>query len=136
MQAVDARAPHNVSRLMRNIAAWFLAGVLAVAFTFFGGIKLISNPGMVQEFAQIGLGQWFRYLTGFLEVSGAIGMLIPKVRFWAALQIAAVMVGATVTNIVVLHVPLLARLTAILMALALILAWLRRPGNADSSRPK
>ena len=27
------------------------------------------------------------------EVSGAIGLLIPKVRFWAALQIAVVMVG-------------------------------------------
>jgi uncharacterized membrane protein len=99
---------------------------LAIAFTLAGGIKLISAPGMVQEFAQIGLGQWFRYFTGALEVSGAIGLLIPKVRFWAALQIAVVMVGATFTNIAVLHLPNIARVTAILLALALALAWLRR----------
>ena len=81
---------------------------------------------MVQEFAHIGLGQWFRYCTGVLEVSGAIGLLIPKVRFRAALQIAAVMVGATVANLTVLQLPALARMTAILLALALLLAWLRR----------
>jgi putative oxidoreductase len=82
---------------------------------------------MVQEFAQVGLGQWFRYFTGILEVSGAIGLLLPPVRFWAALQIAMVMVGATVTNITVLHLPVMARLTAVLVGLALVLAWLRRP---------
>ena len=74
----------------------------------------------------LGLGQWFRYFTGALELSGAIGLLIPKVRFWAALQIAVVMVGATFTNLTVLHLPVLARVTAILLALALLLAWLRR----------
>jgi putative oxidoreductase len=81
----------------------------------------------VAEFAQIGIGQWLRYVTGVLEVSGAIGLLIPKFRFWAALQIVAVMVGATGVNLWVLHVPALAGLTAVLMALALALAWLRRP---------
>jgi uncharacterized membrane protein YphA (DoxX/SURF4 family) len=116
----------NASRLITSVLAWFLSILLAIAFTLAGGIKLISAPGMVQEFAQIGLGQWFRYFTGVLEVSGAIGLLIPKVRFWAALQIAIVMVGATFTNIAVLHLPIMARVTAILLALALALAWLRR----------
>jgi uncharacterized membrane protein len=82
---------------------------------------------MVTEFAQIGIGQWFRIVTGIVEVSGAIGLLIPGFRFLAALQIAAVMVGATTVNLWVLHVPALAGLTAILMVLALVLAWLRRP---------
>ena len=89
--------------IIGSVLAWILAILLAVAFTLAGGIKLVSNPGIVQEFAQIGLGQWLRYLTGFLEVTGAIGLLIPKVRFWAALQIATVMLGATFTNILVLH---------------------------------
>jgi uncharacterized membrane protein YphA (DoxX/SURF4 family) len=118
----------NTSQLLVSVFAWVLSILLAIAFTLAGGIKLISVPGMVQEFAQIGLGQWFRYFTGVLEVSGAIGLLIPKVRFWAALQLAAVMVGATFTNIAVLHVPILARTTAVLLALALVLAWLRRSG--------
>jgi uncharacterized membrane protein YphA (DoxX/SURF4 family) len=109
-----------------NILAWILAVLLAIVFVFAGGAKLVGAPAMVQEFAQIGIGQWFRYFTGILEVSGAIGVLIPKYRFGAALQIAVVMVGATVANIWVLHLPPLAGLTALLLAAALALAWLRR----------
>ena len=121
-------------RLLLTILTWILTILLTIAFTLAGGVKLISSPGMVQEFAQIGLGQWFRYVTGILEVSGAIGLLIPSVRFWAALQIAMVMVGATITNIAVLHLPGTAGLTAILLALAAALAWLRRPQSALKHR--
>ena len=101
--------------------------LVAVVFMAAGGAKLIGNSGMVQEFTQIGIGQWFRHFTGILEVSGAIGVLIPKFRFRAALLIAAVMIGATVTNLFILHIPVLARLTSVLLGLALTLAWLRRP---------
>jgi putative oxidoreductase len=114
-------------RTFGNILAWILAVLLAIVFTFAGGSKLIGARAMIQEFASIGIGQWFRYVTGILEVSGAIGLLVPKCRFWAALQIAAVMAGATAVNIVILHQPPLTRLTAILLVLALALAWLRRP---------
>jgi putative oxidoreductase len=115
------------SRIIGSTFAWILAVLLAVVFIYVGGAKLASNPGMVREFAQIGLGQWLRYCTGILEVSGAVGVLIPTLRFWAALLIAAVMVGATVTNLFILHIPVLAKLTAGLLGLALALAWLRRP---------
>jgi uncharacterized membrane protein YphA (DoxX/SURF4 family) len=123
--AADVRV--NIPRLIMGVLAWILAIWLAIVFTLAGGIKLIGVPAMVQEFAQIGLGQWFRYFTGALEVSGAIGLLIPRVRFWAALQIAVVMVGATAANLTVLHLPVIARGTGLLLGLALVLAWLRRP---------
>lgn len=112
---------------MANIASWILAIVLAVVFALAGGVKLAATPPMVAEFAQIGTGQWFRVVTGILEVSGAIGLLVPKFRFWFALQIAVVMVGATGVNLWILHVPALIRLTAILLALTLVLAWVRWP---------
>jgi hypothetical protein len=79
-------------------------------------------------------GQWFRYVTGILEVSGAIGVLIPRFRFWAASQIAVIMMGATFINVTVLHVPSLARVTAILMALALAVAWSRRPQSVRGEK--
>src|ERR1035438_4531820 len=82
--------------------------LLAVVFTFVGVVKLMSAPGMVEAFAQIGIGQWFRYFTGILEVSGAIGVLIPKFRFWGALTMAIIMAGATVINLAVLNLPGLA----------------------------
>ena len=116
----------SASRLITSVLAWVLTILLAIAFILAGGIKLTNSPGMVQEFARVGLGQWFRYFTGVLEVSGAIGLLIPRVRFWAALQIAVVMVGATFANLTVLHLPNMALVTVILLALALVLAWLRR----------
>jgi putative oxidoreductase len=126
-QQAETHLQANPSRLIWNILAWMLTILLAITFTSAGGVKLLNNPAMVQEFAQVGLGQWFRYFTGILEVSGAIGLLIPRVRFWAALEIATVMVGATIANLTVLHLPALAGLTAVLLGLALALAWLRRP---------
>ncbi|HEY4085474.1 MAG TPA: DoxX family protein [Bryobacteraceae bacterium] len=117
-----------------NILAWILAVILAVVFVFVGGAKLIGARAMVQEFAQIGMGQWFRYFTGILEISGAVGVLIPRYRFWAALQIALVMVGATIANIWVLHMPPLARVTALLLAAALMLAWAGSASQKDRSR--
>lgn len=111
---------------------WVLAAFLALTFAFAGGVKLIGAPAMVQEFTQIGFGQWFRYLTGMLEVTGAAGMLIPKFRFWAALLIAIIMFCATLINLWVLRVPGLAGVTAVLMTLALLLAWLRRPHGGRS----
>ena len=127
MQQTDVGTQVDLAKVVRETLAWILAVLLAVAFTMAGGIKLISRQTMVQEFAQIGFGQWLRYVTGILEVSGSIGVLIPKFRFWAALQIATVMAGATVTNLIILHLPATAGLTVVLLALVLTLAWLRRP---------
>ena len=64
------------SSIIGSTFAWILAVFLAVLFIYAGGAKLASNPGMVREFAQIGLGQWLRYCTGILEVSGAVGVLV------------------------------------------------------------
>lgn len=111
------------------IMAGPLTLLVAVVFTVAGGAKLTGNSGMVEEFAQIGIGQWFRYFTGILEVGGAVGVLVPTLRFRAAMLIAAVMIGATVTNLFILHIPVLAGLTILLMALVLTLAWQWRPAK-------
>ena len=117
-----------------DIVGWILAVLLALAFLSAGAPKLAGNAQMVGVFRQVGLGQWLRYLTGILEVTGGAGVLIPRVRFWAALDLAAVMVGATAANLSVLHMPSAAILTIALLALALVLAWLRRPQAAAARR--
>jgi putative oxidoreductase len=111
----------------KSIPEWILSVLLALIFLYAGGVKLAGAPAMIQEFDRIGIGQWFRYVTGLLEVSGAIGLLMPKFRLWATLQIAAVMIGATAVNLFILHLPALARVTGVLMALAFLVAWLCRP---------
>jgi putative oxidoreductase len=37
---------------------------------------LAGVPAMVELFDRVGLGQWFRYFTGLLEVAAGIGLLI------------------------------------------------------------
>lgn len=108
---------------VRSIAAWILAGFLALVFFAAGGVKLASRPGMIAEFQQVGLGQWFRYFTGILEVTGAAGVLIPRVSRRAALLLATVMAGAITAHLTVLHTA--PTLPAVLLALALTLWWLR-----------
>ena len=57
-------------------------------------------------------------------MGGAVGLLLPKSVFWAALDLAAVMAGATAANLTVLHLPEMAILTGVLMGAALTLAYL------------
>ena len=111
---------------MRKVLGWILVVLLALLFVPIGGMKLLGIPGAVKEFDMIGFGQWFRYVTGILEFGGAIGLLIPKYRLWAALLIAWIMLCATAINIWILRVPQLAGVTAVLMTLALALAALTR----------
>src|ERR1700748_2452255 len=90
-------------RPSRRIGAWALQGVIAAAFLAAGSAKLAGVPFMVDLFAQIGLGQWFRLLTGVVEVTGAIALLVPGLASVAALWLGGTMVGAVATHVFVLH---------------------------------
>ena len=113
------------SRKGRLITLWTLSGLVAVAFMGAGGTKLAGVPAMVEMFAKVGLGQWFRYVTGLLEVAGAIGLLIPRYAFYAAVLLAMVMVGAIIAEVSVIGDS--PGPPAVLLALSGIIAYLRRP---------
>jgi putative oxidoreductase len=87
----------------RRIGSWTLQGVIAAAFLAAGFAKLAGVPFMVDLFAQIGLGQWFRIVTGAVEVTGAVALLIPGLASIGALWLGATMVGAVATHLFVLH---------------------------------
>jgi putative oxidoreductase len=82
-----------------NVGLWVLQIAAAGMFLMAGFFKLSGNPQMVGLFEAIGLGQWFRYLTGALEVSGAFLLLIPRTSGLGALMLAGVMVGAVLTHV-------------------------------------
>jgi uncharacterized membrane protein YphA (DoxX/SURF4 family) len=108
-----------------NITCWVLQGLAAFAFLAAGGFKLAAAPAMVEVFAKLGAGQWFRYLTGALEVIGAVALLVPRAAFYGAVLLAIVMIGAIVTHLAVLGgspVPAL-----VLLVIVGTVAWLRRP---------
>jgi putative oxidoreductase len=78
----------------------------------------------VELFAAIGIGQWVRYLTGLLEISGAIGLFIAPIAALAALQLTAVMIGALATHLFIVGGNPAAAI--LLFASSLTIAWLRR----------
>jgi putative oxidoreductase len=83
------------------IALWGLQIGLAALFFFAGGSKLAGAPAMVALFEAIGVGPWFRYLTGLIEVVSAVALLVPALAPFAALLLASTMAGAIVTHLFV-----------------------------------
>lgn len=111
-----------------RIALRVLQGALAVFFLLAAAVpKLIGEATAVQAFDDIGLGQWFRYLVGALELAGAVGLVVPRLARPAALGLAAVMVGAIFTNLFVIDGGPLTLTPAILLVLLLVVARGRRP---------
>jgi putative oxidoreductase len=109
----------------RLITLWILSGLVALAFLGAGGAKLAGAAAMVELFDKVGRGQWFRYLTGLLEVAGAIGLLIPRYAFYAAGLLAIVMVGAIIAHVTVLGTS--PAVPVVLLTLSGTIAWLRKP---------
>ncbi len=108
-----------------NIALWALQAVLALVFAMAGLAKVGGDAAMVEMFANIGIGQWFRYAVGALELAGAVGVLIPRLSGLAALGLVCLMVGATLTNVLVLGTSAL--LPIALMLVSALVAWGRWP---------
>jgi uncharacterized membrane protein YphA (DoxX/SURF4 family) len=83
----------------RRIGLWSLKVLLAAVFLAAGGAKLAGVPMMVESFEHLGLGQWFRYVTGALEVIGAVVILLPAFAAFGGALLAVIMVGATLAHL-------------------------------------
>jgi uncharacterized membrane protein YphA (DoxX/SURF4 family) len=107
-----------------NIAVWTLQVLVALAFVAAGSGKLLGSPDMIALFDAVGIGQWFRYVTGSLEVLGALLLIVPDKAAFGAVLLACVMAGAVVAHLTVLHTAPTAPL--VLFALTALIAWGRR----------
>lgn len=113
-----------ISPTQRRIV-WGIRVLLALAFGAAGLAKLAGVPQMVQVFEAVGFGQWFRYLTGVVEVGGAVLLLVPATGFIGGLLLTATMAGAVATHLVLIGgspVP-----AAVLLLLSAFVAWRLRP---------
>lgn len=111
-------------RKIGNVVLWVLQIAAAGMFLMVGFLKLSGDPQLVGLFEAIGLRQWFRYLTGTLEVAGAILLLIPRTSGLGALMLAGVMAAAVVTHLFIVGgSPFMATL---LLVVTSIIAWGRR----------
>ena len=116
-------SPSTTSRA-RTVALWAAQIVVAGMFLVAGGFKLAGAPEMVGLFDAIGIGQWFRYLTGSIEVIAALFLLTSRLAPFGALLAIPTMIGAVVTHLLVVGgspvIPL------VLLALSSAIAWVRR----------
>jgi putative oxidoreductase len=75
-------------------------------------------------FEAIGIGQWFRYVTGAIEVVSAVALLVPSVAPFGAAVLVATMIGAVATHLLIVGGSPLVPLVLLVGALAV--AWARR----------
>jgi uncharacterized membrane protein YphA (DoxX/SURF4 family) len=79
-----------------------IRAVLTVAFAAAGIAKLMGVPMMVQTFDAVGVGQWFRYVIGAIELGSAILLWIPGFTALAAGLLLCTMIGALLAHATVL----------------------------------
>ena len=98
--------------------------LLTLAFVAAGAAKLMGVEMMVQTFDAIGWGQWFRYVTGIIEVGAAVLLWIKGREAIGAFLLTATMAAAVLFHLLVLGpscVPALVR-----GVLAAIVLWQTR----------
>ena len=120
-------------RLTRGLS-WTLRILGAAAFLAAGAAKLAGVPMMVEVFDHIGIGQWFRVMTGLIEVIGAVALLVPATAALSGAFLALMMLVAAGVHLFVIGgspVPAL-----VLMVVTGAVAWIHRarlvhaPGQA------
>jgi len=85
-----------------NVALWVLQVLLAAMFLMAGITKLLGQEMMVENFEKIGIGQWFRYVTGAVEIIAAVILLVPRFSALGAGLLVCTMIGASVAHLTAL----------------------------------
>ena len=86
----------------KNAGLWVLQILTAAAFLMAGFGNQSGYAMMVETFDKIGMGQWFRYVTGGIEIVSAILLLIPRLTPVGAALLVCTMTGAVLTHLVLI----------------------------------
>ena len=100
---------------------WILRLAVAVVFVSIGADKFKERSMWVEVFDKIGFGQWFRYLTGVLQIAGAVLVVFPRTFLLGIGILGGTMAGAVAVWIVRFGAPGNAIIpAAVLVALVVI----------------
>lgn len=125
----DTAALRSTSSRALPIVVWTVRILVAAAFVAAGAAKLAGAAAMVDVFEAIGIGQWFRSVTGIVEIAGAILLVVPATTWLGAALLACTMACATATHLLIIGGNPLPAI--VLLILSAILAWTSR---ADLAR--
>ena len=112
---------HQRSFKAKNVALWALQILTASVFLMSGFARLSGQPRTVEMFDQVGVGQWFRYVTGGIEVASAILLLIPRLTPVGAVLLVCTMAGAVLAQLLFIGGSPVAPL--VLLCFAGIILW-------------
>jgi uncharacterized membrane protein YphA (DoxX/SURF4 family) len=80
---------------------------LLFSMAFFGGSKIVGAKHQVDLFDSIKLPQWFRVITGYVQIVGCLGLIIgywyPTIAAWTGVLIAIMMLVACLSHVRVKH---------------------------------
>ncbi|WP_337099122.1 DoxX family protein [Paenibacillus sp. YIM B09110] len=90
-----------------HILTIVLQSWLLFSMAFFGGSKLAGASHQVELFDSIKLPQWFRVITGYVQIVGCMGLIIgywyPEFAAWAGIMIGIMMLFALLSHFRVKH---------------------------------
>jgi putative oxidoreductase len=110
-----------------DVMGWVLR---IAACGIFLGVRLTkfeSDSMWVRLFAQIGFGEWFRYLTGAIQVVGGALFLLPRTRYVGAALTGGTMVGAVLVHLFILPTGIGGAIIPFALLMFIIVVTLRRP---------
>ncbi|MFF3002774.1 DoxX family protein [Kitasatospora sp. NPDC057940] len=110
---------------------WTLRILLALFFAVASALpKLLAVPAATIVFDAMGVGHWFMYLTGLVELAGAVGLLVRRLAGPAATALIVFLVFAFVTQLTAMHGENAGTPFIFMVPLAVI-AWNRRTETAE-----
>ncbi|GLW68214.1 hypothetical protein Kpho02_05130 [Kitasatospora phosalacinea] len=114
--------------LLRTV--WTLRILMALFFAVASALpKLLAVPAATTVFDAIGAGDWFMYLTGLVELAGAVGLLLPRLAGPAATALIAFLFCAFAVQLTAMHGENAGTPFLFMVPLAVI-AWNRRTETA------
>jgi putative oxidoreductase len=114
-----------------DVTGWVLRLSAGVLFLTVGSEKFQAESYWVELFAEIGLGVWFRYLTGALQMTGGLLLLFPGTARVGAVLAGCTMAGAVAVHLFVLNTGLGAAIVPAALLAFVTAAGFRRPTDHD-----
>ena len=102
MSASTHRKGNQMNANVKKYGLLAFKVVVALAFASAGIFKLIGNEMMVATFEAVGVGQWFRYVTGIVELGAAVLLFVPGRQAFGAGVLVVTMIGAVLTHLFIL----------------------------------
>ncbi|MFJ9692618.1 DoxX family protein [Kitasatospora sp. NPDC101183] len=126
--ATTAAAVRSGRAVVRTV--WALRILLALFFALASALpKLLALPAATTVFDAIGWGHWFMYLTGLVELAGAVGLLVGRLAGAAAAALVVFLVFAFAVQLTAMHGENAGTPFLFMVPLAVV-AWNRRGDTA------